>query len=225
MEKQEIINKLLKLIAKEMENMDLVNQFKNNPEELINTYFLMCSGEYANLEIVDLQNKLYNLKENNFIEFNNLKKVNKNKFKNYSMLVCADYAMVFSTRLMENVEADSLDNYIILNAGIQIKQEMIGCIKQNGYVLTYKKPYIVDGYHLPCKKLIKILYPKKEDLEEHDFENLFESVKNSLSQIKTGATMVVDMSTCVENKKVRKQILQLIKTDNKNKKIKIKYIV
>ena len=227
MEKEEIIEKILKLISKEMENPNLIEQFKNSPEELINTYFILCPVENINLEIVDLQNKLFALQENNYIEFEKCKHIIKTEESYYSLKIKSDYTLVFSNHLIEGIDIKSFDNFIILNGGMQLKQELAECFKQTGYVYSCKTPYIVNGYNLPCKKLCKILYLLDGDNKGIDVNNLVEAVSILCEKIKEGSKLIVDL-TPFRNKdfqKIKKQIIETFKLKNKNKKIKIKFIL
>lgn len=226
MKKQEIKNKLLKLISKELENANLETLAKNNLDEFINTYFIMCSTENINLEIVDLQNKLLMLEDRQVVEFEKLKNKIKTSDKYLSLKIKTDYTVLFSNNLIENMDLNSIDNYIILNAGIQIKKGLADLFKEDGYILSYKNPYIVNGYNLPCKKLCKLLYSKEELTSAKDVNNVLCAVDKVFQTANENSRVVIDLSCFeVETKKLlEREICKITKNKIKIKKIKLKFV-
>lgn len=128
-----------------------------------------------------------------------------------------DLLVVFSHNLLVDGEdlmrssesAIGIDNKLICRGGLQVRSEFYNLLEDDGFVISYTNPYLVNGYNLPAKNVAKLMYDNKLDLEEI-IEKLSKNLENLVVLIKN-----MDIDNCVV---VFDSLPNDIKNDKKFKK-------
>lgn len=134
-------------------------------DSAIKVLFLTRTEEAVEEKLLNAQNKwLLNLNESQKIDINEL------AFKNNvaacsNVLNCnADMIVVVTDCLLEDMiklYLESVDNNLILKAGLEFKADLIKTLKANAQKIDYENPYIMPAYNLCSKYICKIIYNKK----------------------------------------------------------------
>lgn len=205
------------------QNFELTDEQKNN---FLRALIVLHNGETPHEKLLLLQNKyltFYNEKHKIFLE--NLHFNNDFCETNSPMLDYAVDLFVFATpNLLDDADAVlknaySLDNEILFRAGIELKTELLGKMKQTGEV------YFAKGYNLNAKKLAKIVNKNFKDVN-YEFDKFENPLKQIFEFAKDNGIKSIGMDFSIfknlKNKeKFLKNLKKFIKNANKSLKIKI----
>ena len=216
----ELIDNLLEMLSKDNEQKLPKNLSIEDKRFFIDAYILIRScGDF---------------KENdgNIIDISNIKfRKNTATINGNIAFVPSDLAVVFSNNLLNNSNPLDccIDNNIIKYGGLQIKEDLSKIFVENGQVLSYIIPYIVNGYNLACKRVAKMLMPVISGEMSVEFKNtliynlekVFDYAKqNNLKTISVN----LEFPSCYDNKLVTHLVIEECKRLNKTKKLKAKII-
>lgn len=208
-------------------------------DRFLHALIVLHNGETPHEKLLLLQNKyltLYNEKHQKFLENlnfdNNICEINSPN-GNFDDFNCQadilnyklDLLVVASNNLLDDASAlaqneFSLDNEILFRAGVELKTELLGKIKQN------EKVYFAKGYNLNAKKIAKIVDKNFKDVSNYEFEQFENLLKQIFELAKDNdiKSMAIDLSAFknLKNKeKFYKNVKKFIKNANKTLKIKI----
>ncbi|MBR2969607.1 MAG: hypothetical protein IKC49_00955, partial [Clostridia bacterium] len=136
-----------------------------------------------------------------------------------------DLLVVFSENILIDTAAiynnsKSINNELIVRGGVELKKCLYREYEQDRFVLTYRRPYIVDGHNLCATKVAKILIDIVCESNVRD-EKILESIDNLGEWLKNNkinnCVICFDNST-KNNKTVKKHLKNTLKT-NKIKEI------
>lgn len=229
----ELIDNLLEMLSKDNEQKLPKNLSIQDKRFFIDAYILIRSCGDLNESLLKLQDKLL-FKENdgNIIDISNIKfRKNTATINGNIAFVPSDLAVVFSNNLLNNSNPLDccVDNNIIKYGGLQIKEDLSKIFVENGQVLSYIIPYIVNGYNLACKRVAKMLMPVISGEMSVEFKNtliynlekVFDYAKqNNLKTISVN----LEFPTCYDNKLVTHLVIEECKRLNKTNKLKAKII-
>lgn len=216
-DKNEIIDELFDLLYKEFEFKGKNNFSTIKKESIINTVLNFCGVENVNEQIKDVQTLYIKLrqKEMHIVEVAEIIKKKKD-FKNI-FAVKADLMLVVTNSLfsVEKIDANNINNQIIVNGGIGINENFYRLSKE-----IESNVYMVNGENLLVDNLCKILIkPNCEDVAS--FEEAMEEFCLTVKGIKLKSlVVVVDDIYSDDLKQKLKEILT-----KKLKKLKINYIL
>lgn len=133
-----------------------------------------------------------------------------------------DVCVLFSCSLLPGVDDISVnESKVMLSAGLQAKESFANILQENHNVLSKSKIYAIDGFNLPCKKIVKILTPDAGVINSTDYSVFSHSVKELFSYLKDNQFKSVAFD-CLWLSKQDIALLEILNREIKaNKKIKI----
>lgn len=229
----ELIDNLLDMLSKDNEQKLPKNLSIQDKRFFIDAYILIRSCGDLNECLLKLQDKLL-FKENdsNIIDITNLKfRKNTATINGNIAFVPSDLAVVFSNNLLNNSNPLDccVDNSIIKYGGLQIKEDLSKIFVENGQVLSYIIPYIVNGYNLACKRVAKVIMPFINNEMSVEIKNtLVTNLENVFNYIKQNNLKLIsvnlDFPSCYNYDLIKNIVVEECKKLNKNKRIKAKII-
>lgn len=229
----ELIDNLLDMLSKDNEQKLPQNLSIKDKRFFIDAYILIRSCGDLSQNLLKLQDRLL-LKENdiNKIDISNIKfKKNNATINGNIAFIPSDLAVVFSNNLLNNSNPLDccVDNNIIKYGGLQIKEDLSKIFVENGQVLSYITPYIVNGYNLASKHVAKVLMPvisgdmslEFKNTLIYNLEKVFHYAKQN--ELKT-ISINLEFPSCYDAKLVKNIVTEECKKLNKTKKLKAKII-
>ena len=221
----ELIDKIFEIINKE-------NIYPNNLTDkdkylLFCIYVLTCDVYDIDDKFLYLQNQmLKNLAEKKSIDFNEAVK-KKNVIDEYS--VKTDLLILFTNNVISSANSpyfkvedlNMVDNRLLLEGGVQLKQELYRLYEKNGFIINYYEPYIVRSDVMNVKYVMKIAIDNKCSIDD-SYQKLINALHNSQEKIEelNINNAVVKISNIDEsflnNKKIIKNIKKTILKSLKN---------
>lgn len=233
MEKIEIINEILQILAKESE-ISLKNDMSIE-EKITLLNVLILARPAGNLEsyLNDLYNKFLNMTKNEVkINSENLKYKHNKIYLNENMFdIKVDICLVFSEYLMDNMfqTYNSIDNMLILRNGLKTREDLYQLFKDNSNKINYKKIYPIKSENLHFDFVAKLIVPKVNILNSDDFKSLEFALVDFVdfvkeNQLKSVCVNLKNLPNSLNEEKVINKIEKFtIKLFTKNK-LKIKTI-
>ena len=229
----ELIDNLLDLLSKDSEQKLPKNLSLQDKRFFVDAYILIRSCGDVNENILKLQDRLL-FKENDskIFDLSNVKfRKNIANINGNFAFVPVDLAIVFSNNLLTNSNPLDycVDNNIIKYGGLQIKEELSKIFIENGQVLSYIMPYIVNGYNLACKSVAKILMPVISIDMSAEFKNtLICNLQNVFKYAKENNLKTISVNlcfpSCYDYKLVSNIVVEECKKLNKQNKLKARLI-
>ncbi len=189
-ERKILIEELLNVLTKENEQK-LPNDLTDDDKRwILNNLMLMRTMGYLDAEFINKQDRLLSYEN----ALSGIVKINCFKFKkNYVMTninitkLEVDALVLFSNNIFGRLDAHfkCLENEILLKAGLQINEDLAFKLKSDNGIVNYRQPYVVEGYNLPAKNIVKVILPnlyfkfseiEKDKLKEN-LRNLFVKAK------------------------------------------------
>lgn len=182
--KEDIINNLLGMLSKDNELVLPADLSLEDKRFFIDVFILLRSQGAIDEDILNLQNKLLSdEKEQRKIDISNLD-FHKNIASNCYCItdIETDIAIVFTNNLFTDTNHldNNIDNLLIKRGGLQIQEELAEIFLKDYQILSYQKPYIVNGHNLACKKLAKIIIRNFQPIIDKDFKK---TITQNLEQV------------------------------------------
>lgn len=174
--KNEIIDEMLDFLIKEI-GINYIKEFELlDKRELLDVLRLMNSTSLNNDYFLGLQDKLLKEENKKFINVYKLKFV-KGVAETDAELTAinSDLVVYFSKNLISQQIDSSLDNCVVLKAGVQVNIEYSKALKENGFNVDFNRVYFTEGYNLPCQYLGKVVY--ENDVNLDCLKQVFEFLK------------------------------------------------
>ncbi len=161
----ELKDELLFCLFKDAELPVKTDLSEQDKDKFLHALFLTRAEDSVEEKLLAVQNKYLSLKnKKSCVDVNSLKFKNNIAYVDNILNLNCDLVVVISENLLENVNklfSHSVDNELILNAGLEFKADLIKQLKANNGQIDYSKPYILSGYNLNAKNIAKIIYNKK----------------------------------------------------------------
>lgn len=161
-EKKEIIDELLNILTKENEQKLLDDLTDEDKRWLLNNLMLMRTMGYLDENFLHKQDSLlsYENRLGGVVNPTDFKFKKNIAFYNENITkLSVDAIIIFSSNLFGRLDnyIKCLDNTILLHAGLQVNEDLAFKLKSNNGLIDYTVPYIIEGYNLPAKNIVKIM--------------------------------------------------------------------
>lgn len=219
--KQEITDAFLSVLLKETEIKCLPNTMDKN--EAIKTLMLTRPFDDLDDDFLLLQNKyIQQMVGETKQEFESYQFKNRLAYVDDVFGICADMLVCFDYDLFNidfKVDND-INSRLVLQGGLQVKNDILKIWAQDSFLFGYNKPYIVNGANLKAKKVAKILVSKNQPLIGKEVDEMQTAILKLFDFAKQyGAKILIDLSKIKENEIIEGLIKKL------NKKYKFKIII
>ena len=156
--KNEIIDEMIDFLVKE-NGLEIKADFDYAAKrEILNKLTLLTSGAIESDYFLALQDKLLGEENKKATRLAGLKfKGGVAESEAELFGVDADLVVYFSHQLFAVDLNESLDNLMILRAGVQVRNDFLLKFREDGFTTNFGEPYFSEGYNLPAKYIAKIV--------------------------------------------------------------------
>lgn len=95
-----------------------------------------------------------------------------------------------------------VDNTLSLRAGLQLNRDLAEIMKSDNGLISFTKPYVVKGYNLPARHIVKIVLPVlHSSFSEYEKDRLKTNLKNlfNVAKIEKWKTLAVNLTDFPSN--------------------------
>ena len=163
-EKENLIDDLLNILVKENEQKLPPNLTKADKRWLLSNLMFARSIGYLDETFLNKQDKLLSYENLS----SKIKRVCDIRFKNRTAFISGeiwefevDALVVFTNNLLGVLDrfVKCVDNTLSLRAGLQLNRDLAKIMTEDNGLISFTKPYLVKGYNLPAKNVVKIVLP------------------------------------------------------------------
>ena len=179
----ELVEDLFMVLTKELE-LKISNEITiEEKRKMIDMLLVVCPVGVLDEEFFLKQEKVLSYEKSLKVVDNETPIIYKKKQASVNcdlFTVNADLCVIFTSNLICGYTQDlnNIDNQIVIHGGLEINENYFNLLKENNYLLTESKAYIVDTKNLTFNKLAKILV---KDL--NNLDNSFENIKFAIDDV------------------------------------------
>lgn len=164
---EELIDEMCDFLIKESGIKPSFDYTKLNKRSLLNNLLLLHATENLGDYFYSLQDKLLSSESEKSVNVMALKYKKDIAYTKADVTnINADMVVYFSENVIDVSMEETMDNKILLKAGLQVGADLYQQHKENGFLPDYNSPYITDAYNLPANFLAKVLIKQDEDYSE-----------------------------------------------------------
>lgn len=172
---EELVDEMCDFLIKESGVKPSFDYTKLNKRSLLNNLLLLHATENLGDYFYSLQDKLLSSEREKPVNVMALKYKKDIAYTKADVTnINADMVVYFSESVIDVNMEETMDNLILLKAGLQMGADLYQQHKENGFLPDYNSPYITDAYNLPANFLAKVLIKHEENADYSDeFKQIF----------------------------------------------------